>query len=79
MLHLCKREEREKMNREFIDILFAALVFSLPFGYIPRAFWQTILGGPYGHDLIIPHHYRVFVYSLLSVEVQGFFNQMGRF
>lgn len=53
MLQLCKQEEREKMNRKFIDILFAALVFSLPFGYIPRALWQTILGGPYGHDLVL--------------------------
>lgn len=64
MLHLCKREEREKMNRELIDILFAALVFSLPFGYIPRAFWQTILGGPYGHDLIL---YPIIEYSATGV------------
>lgn len=41
------------MNRKFIDILFAFLVFSLPFKYIPRAFWQTFLGGPFGQDLVV--------------------------
>lgn len=41
------------MNRKFIDILFAILVFSLPFKYIPRVLWQTFLGGPFGQDLVV--------------------------
>lgn len=39
------------MNREFIDILLQLLYFHFHLG-IYREFWQTILGGPYGHDLI---------------------------
>lgn len=41
------------MNTKFIDFLFAFLVFSLPFKYIPRVFWQTFLGGPFGQDLVV--------------------------
>lgn len=41
------------MNRKFIDILFAILVFSLPFGYIPNVLWQNFLGGPFGQDLVV--------------------------
>lgn len=41
------------MNRKFIDVLFAVLIFSLPFKYIPRAFWQNFLGGPFGQDLVV--------------------------
>lgn len=41
------------MNTKFIDFLFAFLVFSLPFKYIPRVFWQTLLGGPFGQDLVV--------------------------
>lgn len=41
------------MNTKFIDFLFAFLVFSLPFKYIPRVIWQTFLGGPFGQDLVV--------------------------
>lgn len=41
------------MNRKFIDILFAILVFSLPFGYIPNVLWQNFLGGPFDQDLVV--------------------------
>ncbi|MDU5281701.1 MAG: O-antigen ligase family protein [Dialister sp.] len=41
------------MNRKYVDIIFAFIIFSLPFKYIPQVLWQTILGGPFGQDLVI--------------------------
>ena len=41
------------MKLKFIDILFAFLVFSLPFKYIPSVLWQTFFGGPFGQDLVV--------------------------
>lgn len=41
------------MNTKYIDIIFALLVFALPFNYIPRMLWQDFFGGPFGSDLVI--------------------------
>ena len=41
-----------KMNPKIIDAIFAVLVFSIPFKYIPKIFWQSFLGGPFGSDLV---------------------------
>ena len=41
------------MNRRFIDILFALLVFSLPFNFMPQMLWQQFLGGPFGASLVV--------------------------
>lgn len=40
------------MNPKIIDAIFAVLVFSIPFKYIPKIFWQSFLGGPFGSDLV---------------------------
>lgn len=52
------------MNRKFIDIIFAFLVFSLPFKYIPNAFWQNFLGGPFGQDLVVYPLLIGFIYTM---------------
>lgn len=41
------------MNRKFIDGLFIFLVFSLPYIYVQRIFWQPFLGGPFGNSLVV--------------------------
>ena len=51
------------MNQKVIDILFSILVFSLPFKYIPKLFWQTFLGGPFGQDLVVYPLLMGFVYT----------------
>ena len=51
------------MNKKVIDILFAFLVFALPFKYIPRIFGITILGGPFGNDLVLYPLLIGFVYT----------------
>mgnify|MGYP006912740719 CR=1 FL=1 len=51
------------MNQKVIDILFSILVFSLPFKYIPKLFWQTFLGGPFGQDLVVYPLLIGFVYT----------------
>ena len=51
------------MNRKVIDIIFAFLVFALPFKYIPRIFWITTLGGPFGNDLVVYPLLIGFVYT----------------
>lgn len=52
------------MNRKVIDIIFAFLVFALPFKYIPRILWQTTLGGPFGNDLVVYPLIIGFVYTI---------------
>lgn len=52
------------MNRQFIDIIFAVLVFSLPFKYIPKVFWQNFLGGPFGQDLVVYPLLIGFIYTI---------------
>ena len=32
------------MNTKYIDIIFAMLIFTLPFNYIPRILWQNFFG-----------------------------------
>lgn len=51
------------MNRKVIDIIFAFLVFALPFKYIPRILWQSTLGGPFGNDLVVYPLLIGFVYT----------------
>lgn len=41
-----------KMNPKIIDAIFTILIFSIPFKYIPKIFWQSFLGGPFGSDLV---------------------------
>lgn len=41
------------MNTKYIDIIFAMIVFALPFNYIPRMLWQNFFGGPFGSGLVI--------------------------
>lgn len=41
-----------KMNPKIIDTIFTILIFSIPFKYIPKIFWQSFLGGPFGSDLV---------------------------
>lgn len=52
------------MNRKFIDVLFAALIFSLPFKYIPSVLWQKSLGGPFGQDLVVYPFLVGFIYTM---------------
>lgn len=52
------------MNRKVIDMIFAFLIFSLPFKYIPHFLWQTILGGPFGRDLVAYPIFIGFIYTL---------------
>lgn len=52
------------MNRKVIDIIFAFLVFALPFKYVPRILWQNTLGGPFGNDLVVYPLLIGFVYTL---------------
>lgn len=52
------------MNLKFIDILFAILVFSLPFKYIPNVLWQNFLGGPFGQDLVVYPLIIGFIYTM---------------
>ncbi len=51
------------MNRKIIDLLFIFLVFALPFKYIPHILWQTILGGPFGQDLVLYPLLLGFIYT----------------
>lgn len=52
------------MNRKVIDIIFAILVFALPFKYIPRILWVITLGGPFGNDLVVYPLLIGFVYTI---------------
>lgn len=45
--------KRKIMNHKFIDVVFAFLVFSLPFQYVPQVLWQNFLGGPFGQSLVV--------------------------
>lgn len=51
------------MNRKYVDVIFALIVFSLPFKYIPQVLWLNILGGPFGQDLVIYPLVIGFVYT----------------
>lgn len=55
------------MNTKYIDIIFAMLIFTLPFNYIPRILWQNFFGGPFGSDLVI---YPLFIGLIYTVYCQ---------
>lgn len=58
------------MNTKYIDIIFAMIVFALPFNYIPRMLWQNFFGGPFGSGLVIyPLIYWSCLYRVLSMEI----------
>ena len=55
------------MNRKIIDILFGFIIFSLPFKYIPKAFWQLFFGGPYGQNLVVYPLVFGFLYTVYCI------------
>ena len=54
------------MNRKIIDILFAFIIFALPFNFIPRILWLPAIGDPFGANLVIYPLLFSLVYTVYS-------------